>query len=185
VSNEIKNSDSEIKEKKETKMKITTVAKASVLAATLGLACLLPAPARAQSDMSPDFFAFSADETPIAQPVQHAAVKPANADFEGKVSLPYAVNCGGQNLKAGQYVVSVKSEGTSRVVTIHGNDANVNMRMRPVPANRGAKQNVLLVRKSANGRTLEAVSLAGSSATLYLNTNANGNHSEMERLPIS
>ena len=166
-------------------MKMTTVVKASVLAGTLGLACLLPAPARAQSDMSPDFFPFSADETTVAQPVQPAGVKVAKADFEGKISLPYEVNCGGKNLKAGQYLLSVKSEGTSRVVTIHSNTQNVNMRMRAVPANRGAKQNALLVRKSGDGRKLEAVSLAGLGTTLYLDANANGSHDGMEQLPIS
>ena len=44
-------------------MIINTVAKVSIFAVALGFACLLPATARAQSDVMPDSFAFSAEET--------------------------------------------------------------------------------------------------------------------------
>src|SRR5580658_9559573 len=119
MGNEMNNSNSRIQEKKEPVMKTNTVAKISMFAVALGFACLLPATARAQSDVMPDSFAFSTEQTIAAQPVQHADAKIAKADFEGKVSLPYDVRCEGKNLKAGQYLVSVKSEGTSRVVTLH------------------------------------------------------------------
>ncbi|MFZ0885663.1 MAG: hypothetical protein WAN14_19840 [Candidatus Acidiferrales bacterium] len=167
-------------------MKMTTAVKSSMITLALGaLACLLPTTARAQSDMSPDEFAFSAPETNNAQPVQVASANITKAEFEGKVSLPYDVKCGNQNLKAGQYLLSVKSEGTSRVVTINGGGQNMNMRARVVPANQAGSQSALLVRKSSEGRKLAAVYVEGLNATLYLEASTNGSHARMERLPIS
>ncbi|MGA7913922.1 MAG: hypothetical protein WCA00_01705 [Candidatus Acidiferrales bacterium] len=161
-------------------MKMTTAMKTSMITLALGVAaCLLPATARAQSDMSPDEFAFSAPDATAAQPVQVASVNMSKAEFQGKVSLPYDVKCGNQNLKAGQYVLSVKSEGSGRVVTINGSGANMNMRVREVPANRASSQSALLVRKSSEGRKLEAVYVEGLNATLYLEASTNGSHARM------
>jgi hypothetical protein len=181
----MKNSNSKIQEIKETIMKVNTAAKFSMLAVALGFACLLPATARAQSEVMPDTFAFSAEETTAAQPVQHAAAKIAKADFEGKVSLPYDVRCEGRNLKAGQYLVSVKSEGTSRMVTLHGSGQNVNVQVHEVPANRAASRSVLMVRKAGDGRSVEAVYVKALNTTLYLDSSLNGSHVGMDRLPIS
>ena len=177
----MKNSNLETQGKKETAMKMTTVVKASMLTAALGLACLLPATARAQSDVMPDEFAFSAEPATAAQPV--AAVNAAN--FDGKISLPYAVNCAGRNLEPGEYVVSVRSEGSARVVTIHGGGTRVNMQAREVRVKEAASHSALLVRKSGQGHRVEAVYVEGLGATLYLNANTKGAAIEMERLPIS
>jgi hypothetical protein len=185
MGNEMKNSNSKIQEKKETAMKINMVAKVSMFAVALGFACLLPATARAQSDVMPDSFAFSAEETIATQPLQHAAAKVTKADFEGKVSLPYDVKCEGKNLKAGQYLVSVKSEGTSRVVTLHGSGQNVNVQVHEVPANRAASRSVLMVRTAGDGRSVEAVYVKALNTTLYLDSSLNGSHVGMDRLPIS
>lgn len=161
-------------------MKMTTVVKASMFTAALGLACLLPATARAQSDVMPDEFAFS-DTATAAQPV--VAVQ-AKANFEGKISLPYGVNCEGKNLKAGEYLVSVKSEGANRVVAIHGRGENVNMHVREVRTDGVTSRSALLVRKSGQGHKVEAVYVEGLGA-LYLNAKTNGAAAGMERLPIS
>jgi len=168
-------------------MKMTTVVKASVFAAALGFFCALSPAARAQADAmpNPDEYPFSAPETPAAQPVQVASAKVAKTDFEGKVSLPYGVKCGAKNLKPGQYLLSVKSEGTSRTVTLRGAGQNMTMRVHQVSANRGVSHDALLVRKSSDGRKLEAVYVQELNATLYLNTDSNGSHVAMERLPIS
>jgi hypothetical protein len=171
--------------KEETTMKIMTVVKTSAIAATLGLACLLPATAHAQADVMPDSFAFSAAETVSAQPVQPVLAKEVKADFEGKVSLPYDVKCGGKNLRAGQYLLSVTSEGTTRVVTIRGKGENVNIYVREVPENRGTNHSALLVRKSSGGRRLEALYLQALNATLYVKTVSSASQVGMERLPIS
>jgi hypothetical protein len=178
----MKNSSAEIRENEEKQMKTTTALKTSMITLALGVAFMLPATARAQSDMSPDEFAFSAPQTTAAQP---AATHIAKADFEGKVSLPYNVKCGGKNLKAGQYSVSVKSEQGARVVTINGSGENVNIHMRQVLTNRWASQSALLVGKSSEGRRIEAVYVEGLNAMLYPDTNPNGSHARTEQLPIS
>jgi hypothetical protein len=98
---EMKNSNTVIQSKEEKKMKITTIVKVSVYAATLGFAFMLPVTAHAQMDVAPDQFAFSAPETTAAQPVQVANANATKADFEGKVSLPYAVKCGNQEPEGG------------------------------------------------------------------------------------
>jgi pectin methylesterase-like acyl-CoA thioesterase len=185
MGNEMKNSNSLIQEKKETSMKIATVAKVSVFAAVLGFASLLPLTARAQSDVMPDSFPFTAAEAAATQTVQHTGVKIAKTDFEGKVSLPYDVKCEGKNLKAGKYLVSVKLEGTSRVVTLHGSGENVNVQVHEVPANRAASQSVLLVRKAGDGHSVEAVYVKALNTTLYLDSSLNGSHVRMDHLPIS
>jgi hypothetical protein len=184
--NEMKTLKLKIESKKETKMKMTAVVKTSLYVAALGLACMLPVTARAQSDVMPDSFAFSADEAPAARPALVAAVDDVNQtqdDFQGKVTLPYNAKCAGKNLKAGQYLVSVKLEATGRVVTIHGDGADMNIRVREVPTNRRASQSALLVRNSGHGRTLAAVSVEGLNAMFYLGTSAS--QALTERLPIS
>ncbi|MGA9889931.1 MAG: hypothetical protein WBQ31_20690, partial [Candidatus Acidiferrales bacterium] len=93
--------------------------------------------------------------------------------------------CGNQNLKAGQYVLSVKSDENGRMVTINGGGQNMNMRVREVPANQAGSTSLLLVRKSSEGRKLAAVYVEGMNSTLYLDASTNGSHARMERLPIS
>jgi hypothetical protein len=177
---------STIDSQKETRMKMTTVVKISLYTAALGLACMLPVTARAQSDVMPDSFAFSADEATAPRPVRVAEVDDVNQtqdDFQGKVTLPYNAKCAGKNLKAGQYLLSVKLEATGRVVSIHGNGADMNIRVREVPTHRRASQSSLLVRNSGHDRTLAAVSVEGMNAMFYLSTSAN--QALTERLPIS
>ena len=166
-------------------MRIMTVVKTSAIAATLGLACLLPTTAHAQMDAMPDSFAFSATETVAAQPAQVVVAKESKADFEGKVSLPYNVKCAGRDLKAGEYLLSVKSQGTTRLVTIRGGGENVNVHVREVSAKQSTNHSALLVRKSGDSRQVEALYLEGMKATLYLNANPNGTYLAMEQLPIS
>jgi hypothetical protein len=167
-------------------MKMTTALKSSMITLALGaVACLLPTTARAQSDMSPDEFAFSAPETTAAEPAPTATAQITKADFEGKVALPYDVKCGNQNLKAGQYVLSVKSEGSGRVVTINGGGQTMNMQAREVPEKQASSTSALLVRKSSEGRKLAAVYVEGMNTTLYLDASTNGSPAQMERLPIS
>jgi hypothetical protein len=181
------NPNSKILAKKETTMKMTTLVKASMFAATLGFISMLAPAARAQADAmpNPDEFPFEAPQATAAEPVQIAAAQVANADFEGKVSLPFNVKCGATNLKAGQYLLSVKSQGSSRVVTLRSAGQNMTMRVHEVSAHRGANQSALLVRKSGEGRRLEAVYVAGLNATLYLNPSSDEPHTRMEHLPIS
>jgi len=166
-------------------MKIATVVKGSMLLAVLGFACLLPAKVYAQVDAQPDPDLYEGPNTEAiaAHAVPTASAKEAKADFAGKFSLPYSVQCGGKSLKPGQYSISVKSEGTNRVLNIHSSAANMNIPVRAVPANQGASRSAVLVRTSDVGHKLEAVYVEGLNATLYLE--ANTNYGVLERLPIS
>ena len=166
-------------------MKIMTAVKTSAIVATLGLACLLPTTAHAQMDAMPDSFAFSPEEAVAAQPAPVMVAKESKADFEGKVSLPYDVKCAGKDLKAGEYLLSVKSQGTARLVTIRGGGENLNVHVRQVSAKRSTNHSALLVRKSGDGRRVEALYVEGLNATLYLNANSTGTYLAIERLPIS
>jgi hypothetical protein len=174
-----------IRGKEEKTMKIMTAVKTLAIVATLGFACLLPTTARAQMDAMPDSFAFSPEEAAAAQPAQVVVAKESKADFEGKVSLPYAVKCAGKDLKAGQYLLSVRSEGAIRVITIRGGGENVNVHVRQVSAKRSTNHSALLVRKLGDSRQVEALYVEGLNATLYLNANSTGTYFAMERLPIS
>jgi hypothetical protein len=167
-------------------MKMKTAVKTSVFAATLGLACLLPVTAHAQADVSPDIYELANTETTVtAQQVQVVSNTAKPADFQGRFALPYEMRCKGKNLKSGQYSLSVKSEGTSRVVTIARNGETMDIRAQELAGNPAASHSALLVRKSRDGRLLEAVYVRQLNVLLFLDTNAAAHSGRMERLPIS
>ena len=178
------NSKSEIRGRKETEMKITTVVKSSIFAAALGIACLLPATTHAQ--VSPEVYDVVSTETIAAEQQLIAASNTAKpADFQGRFALPYEVRCKGKSLKSGQYALTVKSEGTGRVVTITRNGETMNIRAQELGGNSAANHSTVLVRKSHEGRLLEAVYVRQLNVVLYLDTNAATQSGQMERLPIS
>jgi hypothetical protein len=180
------NSKSENETKKESKMKVTKIVKTSVFAAALGLACLLPTTTHAQADVSPDVYENVNTETIVAeQHVQVAANTAKPADFQGRFALPYEARCKGKSLKAGQYVLSVKSEGTGRVVTIARNGETMNIRAQELAGNRAGGRSAMMVRKSPNGRMLEAVYVRQLNVLLFLDINAAAESGRMESLPIS
>jgi len=166
-------------------MRIMTVVRASMLVTMLGLACLLPARVYAQVDAMPDTNVYEGPnmERIGAQTTPVVTLNAAKTDFAGNFSLPYDVKCGSRNLKPGQYSLAVKSQGTDRVVTIHGSDTNVNLPVHVVPADRSASHSTLLVRKSGEARHLEGVYVEGLKATLYVE--ANIGYGVREQLPIS
>jgi hypothetical protein len=179
-------SKTEIRGRKETEMKITTVVKGSIFAAALGVACLLPVTTHAQADVSPDVYEVVSTETIAAEHQLIAAANTAKpADFQGSFALPYEVRCKGKSLKSGQYALSVKSEGTGRVVTITRNGETMNIRAQELTGNPAATHSTVLVRKSHEGRLLEAVYVRQLNVLLYLDTNAATQTGRMERLPIS
>ncbi len=180
------NSKSKIRGRKEKEMKITTVVKSSIFAAALGVACLLPVTTHAQADVSPDVYeVVNADTIAAEQQVRVATNTTKPPDFQGRFALPYEVRCKGKSLKSGQYSLSVKSEGTARVVTITRNGETMNIRAQELTGNPAASHSTVLVRKSHEGRLLEAVYVRQLNVLLYLDTNAATQPGRMERLPIS
>jgi hypothetical protein len=179
------NSKSENETKKEWKMKMTAAVKSSVFAAALGLACLLPATAHAQADVSPDMYELANTDVTVAQQARLANKNTMQADFQGGFALPYEVRCKGKSLKAGQYSVSVKSEGTTHVVTLTHNGETTNIRAQELAGNRATGRSAMMVRKSPNGRMLEAVYVRQLNVLLFLDINAAAESGRMESLPIS
>jgi hypothetical protein len=178
-------SQSKTAERKETKVKMTMVVKGSIFAAALGLACLLPVTTHAQADVSPDIYELANTDVTVAQQARLASNNAKTADFQGRFALPYDVRFKGKNLKSGQYSLSVKSEGTSRVVTIARNGETMNIRAQELAGNPAASRSSVLVRKSHEGRMLEAVYVRELNAMLFLDTNAVAQSGQMERLPIT
>lgn len=160
--------------------------KTSIFAAALGLACLLPATAHAQADVAPDTYELANTDVTVAQAqVQVATNATKPADFQGLVALPYEVHCKGKSLKSGQYQLSVKSEGINRVVTIARNGETMSIPAQAQAGNQAASRSALLVRKSHEGRVLEAVYVRELNIMLFLDMNATALPGRMDRLPIS
>jgi hypothetical protein len=173
-------------EKKETKVKMTMAVKGSIFAAALGLACLLPTTTHAQADVSPSFYEVASPETIAAEHQLIAAANNAKpADFQGQFALPYEVRCKGKSLKSGQYSLSVKSEGTTRVVTIARKGETMNIRARELSGNRATGRSAMMVRKSHDGRMLAAVYVRQLNVLLFLDEDAAAQSGQMERLPIT
>jgi hypothetical protein len=178
-------SQSKTAEKKETKVKMTMTVKGSIFAAALGLACLLPVTTHAQADVSPSFYELANTDVTVAQQARLASNNAKPADFQGKFALPYEVRCKGKSLKSGQYSLSVKSEGTTHVVTIARNGESMNIRAQELTGNSAASRSTVLVRKSHQGRMLEAVYVRQLNVLLFLDTNSAAQSGLMERLPIT
>jgi hypothetical protein len=178
-------SQSKTAEKKETKVKITTVVKGSIFAAALGVACLLPVTTHAQAEVSPDMYELANTDVTLAQQARLASNNAKPADFHGRFALPYEVRCKGKSLKSGQYSLSVKSEGTTRVVTIARNGETMDIRAQELAGNPAASHSSVLVRKSHDGRMLEAVYVRQLNLLLFLDGNAAAQSGQMERLPIT
>jgi len=182
--NEIQKQNGNKDGRKEMTMKATNMMKVSILTAALGLACLLPATAHAQAEIAPDNYDIAAPQTTVAaQPAPAAAKTQVAADFDGKFSLPYKVNCSGKALAPGVYSLSVKSAGANSVVTIHRNGEDTNLVVRRVSQRPVSSTSALLLRRAGPARTLEAVYVQQLNAVLYLD--ATSNRGQIESLPIS
>jgi len=166
-------------------MKVTKIVKTSVFAAALGLACLLPVTTHAQAEVSPDMYELANTDVTLAQQARLASNNAKPADFQGRFALPYEVRCKGKNLKSGQYSLSVKSERTTRVVTIARNGETMDIRAQELAGNPAASPSSVLVRKSHEGRMLEAVYVRQLNLLLFLDGNAAAQSGPMERLPIT
>jgi hypothetical protein len=168
----------------EQKMKL--VVKTSIFAAALGLVCLLPATAHAQADVAPDMYELANTDVTVTQVQVGVATNSAKpADFQGRFALPYEVRCKGKSLKSGQYQLSVKLEGMSRVVTIARDGETMTIPAQALAGNPAASGSALLVRKSHDGRMLEAVYVRQLNTLLFLDSSAATQPGRMDRLPIS
>ena len=81
-----------------------------ILAGWVVLAALGGSPARAQSEVDPDHFE-SSNVEPFEKAKINASSEATAIRYDGKFTLPYAVQCSGKSLPPGTYSVSLHSDG--------------------------------------------------------------------------
>ena|SRR5215469_8927798 len=97
--------------------------------ASLAAGILLAAPsARAQFEIDPDHF-----ESPNMGPFHQSKTK-ANSEaaaatvrYEGRVRLPYSVQCNGRRLRQGKYAISLRSDGKVGQVKLSRKDETMHI----------------------------------------------------------
>lgn len=159
--------------------------KGMLTVAGLAVICFWPSTTHAQAEVSPDNYPIE-NAAPIAQP-QVAQAQPT--EFQGKISLPFQVQCGEKKLAAGQYTVAVKTEGAKKTVVLHKDGNEVKLAVRQIaPASKTGKS-ALLVQSAGNKRMLQAVYVASMNAILYVGNDWKSNPLDgmqpAEPLPIS
>ncbi len=168
-------------------MKTEKVMRNLTLIAGVALVGLLPAPCRAQAEVTPDFYELSNTEaTMTAQQEPTAKRQQQAAEFQGKVSLPYAIECSGKSLTPGQYSVSVKTDGTNRLVSIRRNGQVVSVVAREASQSAANGQSALLVRRAGRAHKLQAVYVEELNVVLYLDAAGKaGDAFTSDRVPIT
>lgn len=171
-------------------MKARNAVRVSAVFLGIGAAALLlPATSRAQAEVSPDVYP---NESPAATMV---AAKPAvtasakvDAKYQGSFSLPYAVECSGRTLEAGEYTVSLPQGDAFGRVTLRHNGRVVELQPRAISRDGISGQSALLVTQSNGRRTLQAIYVQDRHVTVYFHSDAlldAVNHSNAQRVPIS
>ncbi len=97
---------------------------------------------------------------------------PAKTEFEGRVSLPYEVQCHGHKLAAGEYKLFVKTVGEDKMVTLQREGSDVVLKSRPVPptsvSDHGPSAVMLRHGPGPGTHTLEGVYLENLKLVLFL-----------------
>lgn len=103
------------------------------------------------------------------------AITPApavKADFEGKFSLPYQVQCHGHKLAPGEYTLVVKTIGENKMVTLQREGSDVVLQSRTVTPTSVSDQgrSAVMVRHGPGPKshTLEGVYLENLKIVLFL-----------------
>jgi hypothetical protein len=132
--------------------------------AALMLAAFFPATAHAQAESGAQDH-----ETHNMAAIVHT---PAKTEFEGRVSLPYEVQCHGHKLSAGEYKVFVKTVGADKMVTLQREGSDVVLHSRPVPptsvSDHGPSAVMLRHGPGPGTHTLEGVYLENLKLVLFL-----------------
>jgi len=100
----------------------------------------------AQFEIDPDHFD-SPDAGSLPKSKPNAAGKAGKVNFEGRVTLPYTVQCNGQSLPPGKYFVSLNADGRTAHVTLHQKGHAVRFQGIAKPQNR-LMRNALVVERT-------------------------------------
>jgi hypothetical protein len=151
------------------------------------LVCFWPATADAQAETSPDEFKSGnvAHITPAP---------PAKVEFQGSFSLPFRVQCHGNKLAPGKYMLVVKTVGEDKMVTLQREGSDIVLKSRPIPPTSVSDEghSAVLVRHGPgpNSHTLEGVYLENLKLVLFLDESGHTRFLDkmfagLKRLPIS
>jgi hypothetical protein len=148
----------------------TLEVRASTVLVGLGLMAFLATPCQAQSEVAPDIYDANGivGVTPQPQKVLPRQDKQQAADFQGRFTLPYELQCAGRVLAPGDYSLFFHSVGANRMVTVRGKGAIMKIRPPVVSERATTGQSMLLVLQTRELRALRAIYLAELRLVLYL-----------------
>ena len=150
-------------------MKAMNIVRASTVLVGLGLMAFLATPCQAQSEVAPDIYYPNGivGVTPQPQKILPRQDKKQAADFQGRFTLPYELQCAGRVLASGDYSLSLHSVGANRMVTVRGKGGIMRIRPRVVSEHTTAGQSMLLVLQTRELRVLKAIYLEELRLVLY------------------
>jgi hypothetical protein len=129
-----------------------------IFAGCVGWAALGAASARAQ-EVDPDHFELS-NVKPNEEARTNASGEEAAIRYDGKVTLPYTVQCSGKSLPPGKYSVSLHSEGKIVQATLKQKDQVVAVLATAYKQARKYESDALLVERKGKMRRLSAIQVA-------------------------
>jgi hypothetical protein len=159
-----------------------------ILACSIGLAAVGASGAYAQSEIDPDHF-----ESPSVEPFDTAEAS-ASGDagdnhYDGKFSLPYAVQCNGKSLRPGKYSVSLHSNGkVSQAILNHKGEAVGVAGLIP-KQERKRGNDALVVKENGKTHRLSAIQVAELELVfdraLQVESSSGNTPTRIERLPLT
>ena len=132
------------------------------IVASLAVGIVVAAPsARAQFEIDPDHFD-SPNRVPFDQSKTKANSEAAAATvrYEGRVRLPYSVQCNGKRLHPGKYAISLRADGKVGQVTLSRNDETMDIGGVVQKQARKAGSDALFVELSRGKRKLLEIQVA-------------------------
>jgi len=137
-------------------MKVVSVM--GIFVGWVGLTTLGASPARAQ-EVAPDHFELSNAES-FENAKTSATSEAAPLRYDGKVTLPYSVQCSGKSLPAGKYSVSLHSDGKIVQATLKQKDQVTAVLVTAYKQARKYESDTLLVELKGKARRLSAIQVA-------------------------
>jgi len=132
-----------------------------MLAGLSGLIAIGAPSARAQAEVDPDHFE-SSNVEPFERAKTNAGSEATAIRYDGKFTLPYAVQCSGKSLPPGKYSVSLHSDGKIGQATLKQRGRAIGI---PVVVQKQAHKydiNALIVELNGKTRRLSAIQVAES-----------------------
>jgi hypothetical protein len=167
-------------------MKVASVIR--IFAGLVGLAALAGSPACGQSEIDPDHF-----EGPKVEPLEKAKTDAngqiASVRYQGRFSLPYAVQCNGVSLRPGNYSVSLRSDGKIGHATLNQEGQTIGITGVIDRQERKQGDDALLVEHNGNTRKLSAIQVTELALVfdpqLKIEAPADSKLKRFDRLPLT